>query len=49
MSDVRYLLDENLGFRLRKALRQVAPQITVWCVGDAGAPALGTKDPEILV
>ena len=49
MSEVRYLLDENLGFRLRKSLRHAAPQLTVWCVGDAGAPGLGTKDPEILV
>ncbi|MFN8443273.1 MAG: DUF5615 family PIN-like protein [Caldilineaceae bacterium] len=48
MSDVYYLLDENLGLRLRKAIRQAAPEITVWCVGDAGAPAFGTQDPEIL-
>jgi hypothetical protein len=48
MRELQYLLDENLGFRLRKALRRAAPQITVWCVGDAGAPRLGAKDPEIL-
>ena len=49
MSEVRYLFDENLGSRLRKALLQAAPEITIWCVGDAGAPPLGTQDPEILV
>ncbi|MEZ4864403.1 MAG: DUF5615 family PIN-like protein [Caldilineaceae bacterium] len=49
MNEVCYLLDENLGFRLRKALLQAAPDITAWCVGDVGAPALGTKDPEILI
>lgn len=48
MKEIQYLLDENLGFRLRKALRNAAPQITAWCVGDAGAPGLGTKDPAIL-
>lgn len=48
MSETCDLLDENLGARLRKALLQVAPDITAWCVGDVGAPALGTKDPEIL-
>jgi hypothetical protein len=46
---MQYLLDENLGLRLRKAIRQANPQLTVWCVGDAGAPTLGTKDPEILI
>lgn len=45
---LRYLLDENLGTRLRSALRQADPQMTVWCVGDVGAPPYGTKDPEIL-
>lgn len=34
--------------KFRRAVRRAAPQITVWCVGDAGAPALGAKDPEIL-
>ena len=29
MSEVRYLLDENLGFRLHKLLRQHVHQITV--------------------
>jgi hypothetical protein len=49
MTALQYLLDENLGQRLRKAMRAAAPQITVWCVGDAGTPLLGAKDPEILV
>lgn len=49
MNEIQYLLDENLGFRLRRAIRQAAPQLTVWCVGDAGAPKLGAKDAEILI
>lgn len=49
MTNLQYLFDENFGQRLRKAMRSAAPQITVWCVGDAGAPSLGTNDPEILI
>jgi hypothetical protein len=48
MTAPHYLIDENIGPRLRSAIRRVAPQITVWCVGDAGAPPRGAKDPEIL-
>jgi hypothetical protein len=49
MTALQYLFDENLGHRLRKAMRAAAPQITIWCIGDAGTPSLGAKDPEILV
>lgn len=49
MKDVCYLLDENLGARLHKALVRTAPDIIAWCVGDVGAPALGTKDPDLLL
>ena len=49
MSDIQYLLDENLNPRIRNALLLVDPQIIVWRVGDTDAPSLGTKDPEILL
>jgi len=49
MSTLQYLLDEHVDRRLRKALKQLAPEILVWCVGDPGAPDFGTLDPDILV
>lgn len=49
MSERKYLLDENIDPRLKKALLQHSPDMVVWCVGDAGAPPLETKDPEILL
>jgi hypothetical protein len=48
MTEVRYLLDEHVDPRLRKGLKRRAPEITVWCIGDAGAPSPGTPDPQIL-
>lgn len=45
---VRFLLDENLPPRLRLALQRLNSGIDVLCVGDPGAPALGTLDPDIL-
>ncbi|MFN0112003.1 MAG: DUF5615 family PIN-like protein [Blastocatellia bacterium] len=48
MSEIRYLLDEHVNPRLRKALKRLAFDIVVWRVGDPGAPALSTTDPEIL-
>ncbi|HBY93858.1 MAG: DUF5615 family PIN-like protein [Ardenticatenaceae bacterium] len=45
---VRFLLDENLSPRLKIALLRLAPTIDVVRVGDAGAPVLGTPDPELL-
>jgi hypothetical protein len=49
MSERKYLLDENLDPRLKKALIRKAPDMVVWRVGDSGAPPLQTSDPEILV
>ncbi len=46
---VRLLLDENLSPRLIRMLRGVASTADVLRVGDPQAPALGTKDPELLV
>lgn len=48
MSEIKYLLDEHVNPRLRKALKRLAPDIVVWRVGDPGAPHLGTLDPGIL-
>jgi hypothetical protein len=48
MSEIRYLLDEHVNPRLRKTLKRAAPDLVVWRLGDAGAPALSTLDPEIL-
>lgn len=45
---VRYLIDENLPPRLVTALRRLDPAIDVLRVGDEGAPARGTLDPDIL-
>lgn len=48
MSEIKYLLDEHVNPRLRKALKRLAPDIVVWRLGDPGAPPLSTLDPEIL-
>ena len=48
MSALKYLLDEHVDPRLQKALRRQAPELVVWCLGDAGAPALQTLDADIL-
>src|SRR5262245_34920253 len=49
MSEIKYLLDEHVNPRLRKALKRLSPDIVVWRVGDPGAPRLGTSDQEILL
>lgn len=46
---LRYLLDENVDPTLLAVFRRRAPDLTVWRVGDPGAPPLGTLDPAILV
>jgi hypothetical protein len=48
MSAIKYLLDEHVNPRLQKALRRQSPEMVVWCIGDPGAPALHSLDPEIL-
>lgn len=45
---VRFLLDENLSPRLKVALHRLDETIDVLRVGDDGAPALQTADPDIL-
>ncbi len=49
MSEIRYLLDENVNPILRSALLSREPNLTVWQVGLLGAPDFGTLDPEVLV
>lgn len=44
----RYLIDENISPGYRTQLRYHEPLLTVLRVGDEGAPARGTQDPEIL-
>ena len=49
MSTIKYLLDEHVDTRLKKALKKLSSDIVVWRVGDAGVPPFGTLDPEILI
>ena len=44
----RYLIDENLSPAYRTQLLNHEPSLTVLSVGDEGAPARSTSDPEIL-
>jgi hypothetical protein len=48
MRTIKFLLDEDVNPRLRKALKSYSVELVVWRVGDAGAPSHGTLDPEIL-
>jgi hypothetical protein len=48
MSDIQFLLDENVNPRLRKALRRLNRAMSVRAIGEAGAPPLRTPDPVIL-
>ena len=45
---IRYLLDEHVSPKYRTQLLQHEPTLTVWMIGDAGAPPKGTLDPDIL-
>ena len=44
----RYLIDENLSPAYRTQLLYCEPSLTALRVGDEGAPARSTRDPEIL-
>ena len=44
----RYLIDENLSPAYRAQLLDREPLLKVLRVGDVGAPARSTQDPEIL-
>jgi hypothetical protein len=49
LSEIRFLLDENLPPTYRLALLRREPSMVVWHVGLPGAPRKGTPDEEILV
>ncbi len=44
----RYLIDENISTKYRTQLLYHEPSLTVLAIGDDGAPARSTPDPEIL-
>ncbi|MDQ3707652.1 MAG: DUF5615 family PIN-like protein [Chloroflexota bacterium] len=44
----RFLLDENVNPAIRTQLARLAPEVSVWIVGDPGSVPLGTPDPVIL-
>jgi hypothetical protein len=45
---VRYLIDENLPPVYQTQLLRRKSDLTVWAIGEPGAPSKGTLDPEIL-
>src|SRR6266487_6465990 len=45
---IRYLLDENLSARVVATIQRHYPALDVLRVGDPGAPAFGTLDPDLL-
>jgi hypothetical protein len=49
VSVIKYLLDEHIDPRLRRALVGRVPEVIVWIVGDPDAPTLQTKDQDILI
>ncbi len=49
MSNLKFLLDENIGQSVRDALGLHWPEMVVWAIGEPGAPLRRTPDPEILL
>jgi len=48
MSEICFLLDENVPLIIQALLEQREPEIRVYAVGDGIAPPKGTPDAEIL-
>ncbi len=48
MSNLIFLLDENISRSLRDGLSRRWPDMIVWMVGDPGLPPGGAPDPTIL-
>jgi hypothetical protein len=48
MSDLRFLLDENLSPVIKRELLKLEPKMIILRVGDEGTPPLGTLDETIL-
>jgi hypothetical protein len=49
VSTIRFLLDEHIDPRFRRALSLKSPDIVVWRSGDAGAPRRQSTDADILM
>jgi hypothetical protein len=49
MSTIKFLLDEHVNPRFRKALVRRESEMIVRCIGDVGVPPLQTSDPDILL
>lgn len=47
--NLQYLCDENVESALIAALRRRDAELTIWAIGEPGAPAHGTLDPDILI
>lgn len=45
---LKYLLDENVDKAYKRQFQKRNTYLTMWVVGDPGAPPRGTLDPEIL-
>lgn len=45
----RFLLDEHVNRAVQRQLRRWSTEIEALAIGDTGAPARGTSDPEILI
>jgi len=48
MSNIRYLLDENVDPLFRRELLKREPTLVIWNIGSPGAPSARTRDPDIL-
>lgn len=48
MTDIRFLLDENMPHSLRDQLLYHEPDMEIHCIGGPTAPPIGTLDPAIL-
>jgi len=48
MSQIRYLLDENVTSVYRTELVKIETMLIVWKVGDPGVPAKGTDMNETI-
>ncbi len=46
---LKYLLDEHVDPLYQTQMLRRAPELTIWKVGDAGAPKKSTSDPDILI
>ncbi|MBI3966659.1 MAG: DUF5615 family PIN-like protein [Chloroflexi bacterium] len=49
MSELKLLLDEHVNPRLGRALKRRSRTVTIWQVGDPGAPGLSASDPDLLL